>query len=234
MMRFRYASIVALLGVALAGTAWAGPAVDWDPIYTWEAGATPTNSPLGGDFFGVGTVSSFGFPLDFLNANIIAGTHEYTIYLYGLDSQGTDPPIGPPLMQFYVTNYNGGVIEIYEDAALDADPGINPPNATVPSTYTNGTLILQGVFSDFYTQTNNFTANQTGNMEGHLSWVAGSLLDDVSQGGQPCPSLFTGGITWRTDIIPEGYIFRHDGKIDLNCPTATEPSTWGRVKSQYR
>jgi hypothetical protein len=232
MMRFRYASIVALLGLVLAVPAVAGPVVDWDPVYTWEAGATPTNSPPGGQFFAVGTVSSFGPPLEFLNANL--ATHEYTIYIYGLTSQGTQPPIGPPTMQFYITNYLGGTIEIYEDASPDADFGINPPNATVPSTFIDGTLILQGNFTDFYTQTNNFTANQTGNMEGHLSWVGGSLLDDVSQSGLPCPSLFTGGLTWRDDVVIDGYIFRHDGKIDLNCPTAAEPSTWGRVKSQYR
>jgi hypothetical protein len=233
MMRFRYASIVALLGLALAVPAVAAPVVDWDPIFTWEVGATPTNSPPGGQFFGVGTVSSFGAPLEFLNANIVAGTHEYTIYLTPLVSLGT-VTIGPPATQFYTTNYSGGTITIYEDNTPDADFGINPPNGTVPSTFIDGTAILTGNFTNFYTQTNNFTLNQTGNMEGNIMWTGGTLLGEVSQGGLPCPSLFTGGLTWRTDVKPEGYIFRHDGKIDLNCPTAAEPSTWGRVKSQYR
>jgi hypothetical protein len=232
MMRFRYASIVALLGLVLAVPAVAGPVIDWDPIYTWELGATPTNSPAGGILFGVGTVSSFGPPLDFLNANIPA--REYSIYIANLTSLGTQPPIGPPAMQFYVTNYAGGFIEIYEDLTPDADPGINPPNATSPGSYIDGAPILTGVFNSFYTQTNNFTANRTGNMEGTITWVGGTYFDQVSQNGQPCPSLFTGGMTWRTDVVPQGYIFRHDGKIDLNCPTATEASTWGRVKSQYR
>ena len=42
--------------------------------------------------------------------------------------------------------------------------------------------------------------------------------------GEPCPGLFTGGLTWRPtgDVLIPGYIFRHDGKIDLNCPVPAE------------
>jgi hypothetical protein len=32
----------------------------------------------------------------------------------------------------------------------------------------------------------------------------------------------------------EGYLFRHDGKIDLDCPTPAKSSTWGRLKALYR
>jgi hypothetical protein len=38
-------------------------------------------------------------------------------------------------------------------------------------------------------------------------------------------------VTWEPSVVPAGYIFRHDGKIDLNCPVPVDVSTWGRIKS---
>jgi hypothetical protein len=222
----------ALLAGALAGTAFAGGAsIDWDPVYTWEAGATATNSPAGGQLFGVGVVSSFDAPFGDLDAN--DPTTEYTIYIYGLISQGT-VATGPPSTTFYTTNYTGGTIEIYAGSPRNSSFDPNPPNTNVPSTFTDGTLILGGSFTSFYTQTNNFTAFDTGNMEGAIDWTSGTLLNRTYNGiGEPCPGLFTGGITWEPSVLIPGYIFRNDGKIDLNCPTPTAPSTWGKIKSMY-
>src|SRR5262249_52144541 len=136
---------------------------------------------------------------------------------------------------FYTTNYTGGFIEIYCDSNKDAAFVPNPPNPTVPSKFANGTLILGGSFNSFYTRTNNFTAFKTGTMEGTITWTSGTLLDRMRDGnGQPCPGLFTGGITWNPNVLIPGYIFRDDGKIDLNCPVSALPSTWGRIKSKYR
>jgi hypothetical protein len=219
-----------LLGAALVAPASAGPALDWDPMFTWEAGATATNSPAGGDFFGVGIISSFGPPFDFLNPN--DPTKEYTFYIYNLDSQGT-AVFGPPGTQFYVTDYNGGNFDLYEGTPRNSVFAPNPPNASVPSTFTDGTLLLSGNFTRFQTQTNDFTAFQVGNLEGDVNFTGGSLYDLTFRGGQPCPGLFTGGVTWRTDVLIPGYIFRHDGKLDLNCPVPAEQSSWGKIKAQY-
>lgn len=232
-MSFRtltFASV--LLLTLLPAAAFGGASIDWDPIYTWEPGATPTNSIPGNELRAVGTVSSFDAPFADLDPN--DPLKEYTIYMYGFISQGTIAQ-GPPATTFYTTNYTGGVIEIYEGSPRNSVYTPNPPNADVPSTFTDGTLILSGVFTSFYTQTNNFTTFQTGNMEGTITWNGGTLLSRVNDGnGQPCPGLFTGGMTWRTDVLIPGYIFRHDGKIDLNCPVPAESSTWGRIKSSYR
>jgi hypothetical protein len=221
-----------LLVGALSGTAFAaGASIDWDPIFTWEAGATPTNSPPGGILYGVGLVSSFEAPFADLNAN--DPSKEYTIYIYGLLSQGTVAQ-GPPATTFYITDYTGGFIEIYEGSPRNSSYDPFPPSATVPSTFVDGTLILAGSFTSFYTQTNNFTTFAVGNMEGTINWTGGTLLSRVNNGsGEPCPGLFTGGITWRPDVLIPGYIFRHDGKIDLNCPVGTEQGTWGQIKSMY-
>jgi len=123
----------AALAFGLVAPAAAGPAIDWDPVFFYGSGITPTNSPLGSQLIGVGTVSSFGPPLEFLNPNI--GPYEYTIYVFGLISQGTSP--GP----FYVTNYNGGFIEIREDTTPDASYDPNPPAGGVPGDFQDGTVI---------------------------------------------------------------------------------------------
>ena len=146
--------------------------------------------------------------------------------------RGTIPPTGPPATEFYTTEYTGGFIELYEGTPRDAVFTPNPPNGDVPSTFINGTLILSGQFTSLSTQTNNFTQFKTGNMEGEIAWTGGTLLSRVNDGnGQPCPGLLTGGVTWEPSVVPAGYIFRHDGKIDLNCPVPVNVSTWGRIKS---
>ncbi len=228
---FYIALLVSLVVVALPATVLAGAAIDWDPIYTWEAGATATNSPLGGELKGVGVISSFDVPFQDLNA--ADPDTEYTIYIYGLISQGTVTS-GIPAYTFYTTTYTGGTIEIYQGTPRNSVFDPNPPNANVPSTFTDGTPILVGSFTSFYTQTNNFTQFMTGNMEGNILWTGGTLFNRTyNTGGEPCPGLFTGGVTWNPAVLIPGYIFRHDGKIDLNCPTPAERSTWGEIKTHY-
>ena len=226
--------ILAVLAAVAFGsaTAEAGVSIDWDPVNFYAPPtSTPSNQPAGNSLTGVGTVSAFGPPFAFLNA--ADPTKEYTIYVYGLASLGT-VTIGSPGLQFYTTNYAGGTIEIYEDLSPDHAYGVNPPNGTAPSTFSDGTLLLKGVFTRFLVQTNDFTAFQVGNIEGDITWTGGTLLALTNQGGQPCPGLFTGGMTWRTTVVPQGYLFTHDGKIDLNCPTPALPATWGQLKGQYR
>jgi hypothetical protein len=225
--------LAVLAALAFSATAEAGVSIDWDPVNFYAPpSSTPSNQPLGNSLTGVGTVSAFGAPFQFLNAQ--DPTREYTIYVSGLVSLGT-VTIGAPGLQFYTTNYSGGTIQIYEDLSPDHAYGVNPPNGTAPSTFQDGTLLLAGSFTRFLVQTNDFTAFQVGNAEGDIAWTGGSLLPlTFLPGGAPCPGLFTGGLTWRTSVVPQGYLFTHDGKIDLNCPVPTQPSTWGKLKGQYR
>jgi len=227
---WKFLTAALLVGV-LATPASALPLIDWDPAYFYEPGATFNNSIANSEMKIVGIISAFGPPLQFLDANDL--TKDYTFYIYGLISNGT-ATIGPPATEFYITTYTGGTIEIYEGTPRDAVFDPNPPNANVPSTFTNGTLILSGTISNFFTQTNNFTANMTGNSEGEITWTGGSLIGYVGGESNPCPGLFTGGLTWLPSINIPGYLFRHDGKIDHECPTPTRTSTWGRMKALYR
>ena len=211
-----------------------GPVLDWDPAYFWMPGATFNNMPAGGIMQAVGTVSQFGPPLDFLNATMPAT--EYTFYINGLSSLGTSA-FGPPGSTIYTTFFVGGTIDVYADPTPDAVFAPLPPNALVPSTFTDvPPAILSGVFTSLYVTTNNFTAFQTGNIEGAIQWTGGTLINYFQNGPGTCPGLLTGGATWNTSPgvgIP-GYLFRHDGKIDLQCPVPTQKSSWGRVKQLYR
>jgi len=225
----------ALLSVAAndRALAAAGPVIDWDPAYGWQTGATPFNLPAAGEFKMVGIISDFGPPLDDLDAANPAT--EYTFYVHGLISNGTTF-VGPLGTRFYTTTFSGGTIEVYYDTTPESSFDPNPPNAGVPADFIDGGApILTGSFTSFVVQTNDFTAFQTGNIEGDFNWTGGTLLYRLpTNGGEPCPGLFTGGMTWNTSVGIPGYLFRHDGKIDLQCPTSVQNSTWGQLKALYR
>ena len=232
----RPAIAAAAVAVLLGGTSLAhaaGPMIDWDPAYVWQTGGTPTNLPVGGELKVVGIISRFDNPLGDLNAN--DPSKEYTFYIHGMISQGTVAS-GPAAFTLYETHYTGGTIEIYEDTTPEpATFAPNPPNATVPSYFTDGTLILAGNMSNMTVQTNNFTPLKTGNIEGDILWTGGTLLTRTyGAGTTKCPGLFTGGATWNSSVVPQGYLFRHAGKIDLQCAVAAKGSTWGRIKQLYR
>jgi len=236
MKRWMTMMTAALLLAAGAAPARAiGPAIDWDPAYFWQTGGSPSDLPAGGILECVGIVSQFGPPLDFLNATF-PGT-EYTFYVTGLQSQGTTT-FTSGTNEIYSTLYNGGTFELYADASPNAVFAPDPPNPDVPSTFLEDPpALLVGQFTSLHVSTNNFTQFQVGNIEGNIVWTGGTLLPLLAgPGGQPCPGLFTGGATWSTEpgIGIPGYLFRHDGKIDLQCPTPSRKSTWGELKTLYR
>lgn len=216
------------LSLGAAGTARAipGPSFDWDPAFFYMPGATFNNMPAGQEMHVVGIISAFGPPFEDLNAMI--GPNEYTFHAHGLISLGTG---GGP---FYTTNFVGGSIEIYEDTSPDASFDPNPPNAGVPGDFQDGTPILTGNFTSFVVQTNSITTFMTGNAEGTIQWTGGTLYERMLQNGEPCPGLFTGGLTWYPPVMIPGYLFRHDGKIDHNCAVPARSSTWGQIKQLYR
>ena len=155
----------------------------------------------------VGTISVFGPPLDFLNATM-PGT-EYTFSGDGLVSQGT-VATGPAATQIYTTSYTGGTINVYADPTPDAVFEPFPPNGLVPSTFENDPPpILTGTFTRFVVTTNNFTAFQTGNIEGDINWTGGTMIDKFrASSGAICPGLFMTDINreWnekRPDVIAE-------------------------------
>ena len=245
----RLALMAALFVVLAPAAAFAqtGTIADWGPnSFAWESNynaATYISNP-GSMLNAAGIIDDFAGPLAALEP-IPAGT-EYTYLLSGLVSAGTVITPGS-FANTYRTVYNttGGPtpnLLIYT-SPTNASFGTNPPNATVPSTFIDGALVLGGSFQQLtvtFIRRNSDQVVLSGNADSGTPSVAngvfngGSALPLVSSNGQPCPFRVTGGWLAKAGSFPAGFTAHFDGKIDIDCPTPALESTWGRIKGQYR
>jgi hypothetical protein len=120
--------------------------------------------------------------------------------------------------------YSPATVQMYEDAKV----GGTAANYAVPATFTDGTLILSGVFDGNLVR-NRFTTT-LGNFSGGVNFTGGTRLGDLLT-----PNGWPLGGAWSRSVsgIPSGYNENWDGKIDL-APVAVEPQKWGGVKEFYR
>lgn len=154
--------------------------------------------------------------------------NEYTYHIYGL-SPVSITPVGP----FMIVNYGPGAIDVWEDSRASgtaADFGANPPNATSPGTFTDGTLILQGALSGFQFVFN--TNSNSGSFEAGLTVTGGSQLGNIPA-NQRVGWTFAGA-TANSLERPAGYQHQVDGQIFLERPVPATSTTWGKIKASYR
>ncbi len=185
--------------------------------FGWEDGGFP-NSEVGDELHFVGLV-------DYLDPEfgVDLGTEYLTFYVYGLLSQGE-----VDLGYWTMANFTGGYLEIYKDTVHNADWGINPPNATVPSAFLDGELFFAGSFTDFVLF---ITPDGGGSFEGNLNGISGSMIDSSCTG---CVYLWGGAFTWASGAqLIEGYDLQIDGALDVDAAVATEPMSWDSVKSLF-
>jgi hypothetical protein len=218
MMRKSITLMALLLVVAFAIPAF-GQASDIDYLgYAWETGGFPPSDP--GDvlvFTGVGNAADPVFGVDLT-------TEELTFYMYDLVSTGSVDIGGGTLM----INFTGGYLEIYRDAAMNADWGIAPPNATSPSTFIDGTLFFLGSFNSM---TLFLTTAGDGSYEGSLDGIGGTMIDDVCTG---CVYTWGGNFTPPSGAqIPDGYDIQVDGVFEIEEAVSTEGASWGSVKALF-
>jgi len=206
--------LVGLLSLTLLAGAHAASLIDYVG-FSYERNGFPP-SDVGDDLSFVAIVDGLSAPLFWDPAN-----YEYTIHIASLISQGEDHPDPDNI----VVHYSGGLFDLYEDSQVNSDPGFNPPNDTVPSTYIDGSLYLGGNLSQFVIFYN--TQYQSGAFEADVNFTHGSDLIDL--GNQTTGYTFGGVFLFGT---PEGYDLQWDGQILLD-PVAVEASTWGAVKNQY-
>jgi hypothetical protein len=186
--------------------------------FAWETGGIPTSDP--GDiliFTGVGDGVDpiFGVDLE---------VEELTFYMYDLVSTGEIPVAGGTVM----INYVGGYLEIYRDAAKNADWGISPPNPTSPSTFVDGILYFKGSFNSM---TVFLSPGGEGAYEGTLDGIGGTMIDDVCTG-----CVYTWGGNFLPDTgaqIPDGYDLQVDGVFEIEEAVSTENASWGSVKALF-
>jgi hypothetical protein len=118
--------------------------------------------------------------------------------------------------------FNPASIEIWEDPI----GGGTAANYASPATFTDGTLILGGVFSTDLTRLR-FTTT-LGNFSGTITFNSGTRLGDLPT---PVGWPFVGGWS-RAVTIPPGYDEQWDGKIDLST-VGVDKSSWGGVKGLF-
>jgi hypothetical protein len=210
--------------------------------FAYETNYNPATfiSSSGSQLNVVGIVSVFCAPLDVFNPN--DANKEYTFLFTGLTSAGT---VGPtPLVggsTRWQTNYGSGQFFIYEGSPRNAPTAAggmppSPPNADVPSKFTDGTLILSGTLSDFVTTITQFsTGTFSTSFRANYQFTGGTQFALVSgygmglMNGAWCAQGTAGGLC----DLPTGYSSHPNGKFDIPT-TPVEQSTWGRVKQLYR
>ena len=189
----------------------------------------------------VGHVAYFCAPLAALDPS--DPNKEYTFYITGLVSQGTQHfgPFGGTT--FHETDYTGGTWAVYEGSPEDAPHDVTPmpalPSPLVPSTFNNGILILSGTFSPygsnlgFHTSVSTNGSNINGSFIANYRAAAGSYYPAVGDG----EAIFQGN--WCVTLQPTGctpatYSAHPNGKWDTPGTTAANKSTWGSIKKLYR
>jgi hypothetical protein len=230
----RNAGILALvLTMGLAGNAVAQTKVflisgttaqSWGPYGT-----------VGGSLDLVGKFNKNAVPAQPIAWNT-SSTIEYTFYMTGMTLDSFVPGSGGS----YDSSYYGagGTISIYEGTPVNGALGTNPPNATSPSTYVDGTLILSGVVDDLkiMRRANSPGPQYVGEARGSVRFTGGSRLSELCGDANSSwtfnPALF-GGTSSGTVA---GYSLRWSQELlKLVCPpVANEEKTWGAIKGLYR
>lgn len=235
------AGLLALAALAPAASAQcpplggpSSPMIEFDAnCFAYETNYTPAtfNSAAGSQLTIVGIIDAFYAPLAFLSP--ADPTKEYTFVISGLTSAGTvTTPAGPTTV--YTTDYTGGTFAIYEgspeNAPLAGAMPANPPNATVPANFADGTALLTGVLCGFRTEiskTLTFPAN--GSFRTNYHFDGGTLYTNVGE----AEALLSG--LWNVSSpLPAGYSAHPNGKFDSPPSTESKSSTWGTIKSLYR
>lgn len=212
-----------LMAVAFALTALAVPALAQNPAidylgYAWETGGLPSSDP--GDVLSVVAVATGADPI----FQIDFGVDQLTFHMYDMVSTGETVLSSGTVMVSYV----GGYLDIYRDAARNADWGVTPPNATAPATFTDGVLAFHGAFTSL---TFFFAPDGNGAYEGSLDGLGGEVIDTVCS---DCAYTWGGAFTLGSGAqIPDGYDLQIDGVLELDGAVKNEISTWGGVKALY-
>lgn len=211
------------LAVVMAGSAQGQNALIDYQGYAWETGGVPPSLP--GDVLSiVGVVDNLDprFGINLL-------VDEVTLSVANLTSTGQVDIGGGILSIAYV----GGSIDLYQDPSQDHDYGTNPPNATAPSTFTNGTLFLGGTFTSFFLYFDPSTGS--GAYEGNVVFNAGSGLAALNQLNA---NGYTFGGVLNTNAsggnVPQGYDLQADGTIEVEVRVGVEQKSWSTIKDMYR
>ncbi len=178
---------------------------------------------VGSGYVSLGEVPVLYAPLVF---NTVA--NQYTYVISGLTAINQQV-VGP----FIIVDYAGGALDVYEDdrtLGTDYDFGVNPPNATAPPTFVDGTHFLGGALTNFRFVFN--TIDNSGSFEANYQVVGGSQLDNVDVTRRTGWTF--AGVTSNEINMPEGYAHQVDGQVLVEQVVPAKDKSWGALKANYR
>jgi hypothetical protein len=160
--------LAAVLLLILPTLALAGNVIMNNNGFIYSDGTFPLGA-VGDKYAGAGFVSSTSPPI---SADL--SVNELT---WSLDSLLlTDQLVFGDIVR---TFFAGGIVGIYLDPAMNAEYGINPPNATCPSTFEDGDQFLIGVITMAAMQYNAVT--QSGVLQAVVDFTNGTALPDLPE-----------------------------------------------------
>jgi hypothetical protein len=196
-----------------------------DPNTVTGPNPDPGYLAVGEGYKVVGFVTQFG-PL--LTPYVDTSTYEYTNHIFNL-TVSNHAFFGGFLEVDFA---DGGRARYYSDAlsgGTHGTYGINPPNATSPSTFIDGSMRIGGGLKSSVL-TYDFGLNQ-GNFSSTMNLDEGPDLVYVPAGQRPGWTL--AGLAGRPNAtVPTGY----DNQLTGQCQVLTTPAehkTWGAVKALY-
>ncbi|RPJ47966.1 MAG: hypothetical protein EHM19_02505 [Candidatus Latescibacterota bacterium] len=153
--------------------------------------------------------------------------YEYTFCLKAGTLTAADTLAGMFGRYYYMAG--DGTFYIHSDAKIGGthrDYGLNPPNATAPGTFEDGTLILGAEFDalTIIVNLNTFTASLNGTLTFYCGEEWGSL---------PCYEGWTFAGETIESGIPGGYTWAVDGVVYVT-ETAVEQTNWTGIKKLFQ
>lgn len=167
--------------------------------YGWQTGSFPVRV--------VGDTMNLVFRADVLAPRLGLDLlhEEVTGWVTGLVCQAiTDPGFG-----YYHYVFSDGTFSFHHDPDRDSDYGILPPNATVPSTFIDGTVCLKGFTSQFELFYDGTV--QTGSFECWMNPASGDCIESIDI--PTCSGLLLYGVIEDWMQPPDGYDFHVDAII---------------------
>ena len=236
---------VVLLLLSTALLAYAGPALanggEDELLFAFtgfdyqDPNFSSTYLDLGEGYKVVGFMTSAG-PL--LSGYVDFSTYEYTIYIRNLSVIARFFAFPNLTVQFA----NNGRGSYYADAfpgagGTAATYGINPPNATAPSTFTDSTADINTGERitgrvDNFVLVYNFSTSQ-GSFGGNMTLDGGKDIIYVP-GPQRSGWTLAGLLGPPNATIPAGYDHQVDGECRIPGKTPAAHHTWGAIKALYR
>lgn len=234
------ASIMAApLSVSVAGAAClSGTLAEWSATRAlgWETSYNQQYfySYPGSNLAICGKLTSTCGPMSGVHAN---ADSELTWVVDGLVSLGGSDSLDQHHSSS-MTHYAGGSLRIYQGSpkntpTFGSEPP-SPPNATVPSTYEDGTLLYQASISNF---TVLLSRDNLGNVSGGWSGqftASGGVLRDSIPSGEFANGWFP--VTFGNCGAPiAGYVvYCCSGSFSYNATVPVISKSWGDLKTLYR